>query len=199
MLVKINKSNDLSNYVIKTTINKHILNINKISNYMALGDKIEIESSLSLDESIEKNGFFKKLLIYIFGLIYIYFNSLDELLDAREYKNTICVESFNDNSVLEINYFWDELKKKVDVKVKVSDGKIIINEISTIKNQIIYNQKIRRYKRIFISSWVLLLTIPLFFLIIAFIYNNERMIIAQSIILILFIILFFITYCKKKK
>lgn len=201
MLVKINKSEDLDNYVIKVSINNQTLTTNEISSFMTTEERLQIELFLTLDYnySVKKRKFFMKILLYMFGIIYLYFRSLDEFLDSREYKNTICVESLNKDDILEINYFWNEQEKKVDVKIEIINGNIITNEISEIKNQAIYNQKLKYYNRIYIWSWILLFIIPITFLILACIFNHKKMIIAQIVVLIVFLIFFLLINRKKKK
>jgi len=147
MLIKINKSNDLSRYNIRVKINDYILEADEVSHYRTMDGKIKIESFLSFD-CIEKkkDNLFQKEGEYISWVLYIYFSSVDNLLDSREYKNTICVESFSENGVLEINYFWKTLEKKVDVEIKITDGNLASNEILEINNQAVYDQNIKAYK-----------------------------------------------------
>ena len=49
MLVKINKSDDLSKYIIRVEINDYILETDEVSHYRTMDGKIKIESVLSFD------------------------------------------------------------------------------------------------------------------------------------------------------
>jgi len=200
MLIKINKSNDLSRYNIRVKINDYILEADEVSHYRTMDGKIKIESFLSFD-CIEKkkDNLFQKVGEYISWVLYIYFSSVDNLLDSREYKNTICVESFSENGVLEINYFWKTLEKKVDVEIKITDGNLASNEILEINNQAVYDQNIKAYKKVIKCSMLILFIVPLIILIIACICKHQKMIIAQIVILVIFLLICFIPYLIKKK
>ncbi len=140
MLVKINKSDDLSKYIIRVKINDYILESDEVSHYRTMDGKIKIESFLSFDcIETKKDNLFQKVGQYISWVLYIYFSSVDNLLDSREYKNTICVESFSENGVLEIYYFWNGQEKKVDVEIKITEGNLTSNEILEINNQTVYD------------------------------------------------------------
>ena len=200
MLVKINKSDDLSKYIIRVKINDYILETDEVSHYRTMDGKIKIESVLSFDcIETKKDNLFQKVGQYILWVLYIYFSSVDNLLDSREYKNIICVESFSENGVLEINYFWNEQEKKVDVEIKITEGNLTSNEILEINNQTVFDQNIKTYKKVIKCSMLILFTIPLIILIIACICKHKEMIIAQIVILITFLLICFITYLIKKK
>lgn len=200
MLVKINKSDDLSKYIIRVEINDYILETDEVSHYRTMDGKIKIESVLSFDcIETKKDNLFQKVGQYILWVLYIYFSSVDNLLDSREYKNIICVESFSENGVLEINYFWNEQEKKVDVEIKITEGNLTSNEILEINNQTVFDQNIKTYKKVIKCSMLILFTIPLIILIIACICKHKEMIIAQIVILITFLLICFITYLIKKK
>ena len=200
MLVKINKSDDLSKYIIRVKINDYILETDEVSHYRTMDGKIKIESVLSFDcIETKKDNLFQKVGQYILWVLYIYFSSVDNLLDSREYKNIICVESFSENGVLEINYFWNEQEKKVDVEIKITEGNLTSNEILEINNQTVFDQNIKTYKKVIKCSMLILFTIPLIILIIACICKHKEMIISQIVILITFLFICFITYLIKKK
>lgn len=200
MLVKINKSDDLSKYIIRVKINDYILETDEVSHYRTMDGKIKIESTLSFDcIETKKDNLFQKVGQYILWVLYIYFSSVDNLLDSREYKNIICVESFSENGVLEINYFWNEQEKKVDVEIKITEGNLTSNEILEINNQTVYDQNIKTYKKVIKCSMLILFIIPLIILIIACICKHKEMIIAQIVISITFLLICFITYLIKKK
>lgn len=198
MLVKINKSDDLSKYIIRVKINDYILETDEVSHYRTIDGKIKIESFLSFDcIETKKDNLFQKVGQYISWILYIYFSSADNLLDSREYKNTICVDSFSEDGVLEINYFWNGQEKKVDAEIKVTDGNLTSNEILEINNQAVYDQNIKTYKKVIKCSMLILFIVPVIILMIACICKHKKMIITQIVILIIFILVCFIPYLIK--
>lgn len=200
MLVKINKSDDLDKYIIRVKINDYILETNEVSHYITMDGKIKIESFLSFDcIETKKDNLLQKVGEYIFGVLFIYFISVDILLDSREYKNTICVESFSENGVLEINYFWNVQEEKVDVEIKITEGNVTSNEILETINQTVYDQNIKTYKKVIKCNWLILFTISLIVLIIACICKHKKMIMAQIVILIVLLLIYFIPYLIMKE
>lgn len=71
-MVKINKSEELDNYVIKVSINNQIVNTNEISSFMTTDERLQIELFLTLDYnySVKKEKFIIPLIVLIVACIF---------------------------------------------------------------------------------------------------------------------------------
>lgn len=202
MIIKIKTSDDIDHYKLVASVNNDILKDSEISYYAIDSNFIEINNKFICYPNDNKENILKRILkricSYIFVMIYLNFNSLDDLLFSNEYTNIIHIKSLEDNSIVEINYCWNEEEKKIDMKLDVINVDIISNEMLVNINEKEYQQKKRIVKETYIFEAVIIFSIGITFLILAIIFNDIRMIIGQIVILSFFIMVFSIVFLNKK-
>ena len=145
MSIMIKREDSLSNYIIETKLNGSIIKKENIQFNDVKSNVVQLDVTLKFEKETLKENFFNKLLFYLFGFMYIYFNSLDEFLESNEYSIQIIVNNFKENS--ELNILLKKDGSKLITEITNNNCDIIKDFIETEINQHIYNKKIKKYKK----------------------------------------------------
>lgn len=184
----------LSNYIVETKVNGSIIRKADIEFNDINSNVVRLDISLKFDNKAFKENFLNKILFYLFGFIYIYFISLDEFLESNEYLVQLVVNNFKENSNLNI------LLKKEDSRlineVTNNNCNIIKNLTETKINKNIYNQKLKRYKKMRFIAAMIILLFPTYFLIMSLIYKMYDMTLVVSALEL--ILIFMLIILSKK-
>lgn len=187
----------LSNYIVETKVNGSIIRKADIEFNDINSNVVRLDISLKFENKAFKENFLNKILFYLFGFIYIYFISLDEFLESNEYLVQLVVNNFKENSNLNI------LLKKEDSRlineVTNNNCNIIKNLTETKINQNIYNQKLKRYKKMRFIAAMIILLFPTYFLIMSLIYKMYDMTLVVSVLELILIFMLIILSKKIRK
>ena len=187
----------LSNYIVETKVNGSIIRKDDIEFNDINSNVVRLDISLKFENKAFKENFLNKILFYLFGFIYIYFISLDEFLESNEYLVQLVVNNFKENSNLNI------LLKKEDSRlineVTNNNCNIIKNLTETKINKNIYNQKLKRYKKMRFIAAMIILLFPTYFLIMSLIYKMYDMTLVVSALELILIFMLIILSKKIRK
>lgn len=196
MSISIKREDTLSNYIMETKINGSIIKKENILFNDVKSNVVQLDITLKFEKETLKENLFNKLLFYLFGFIYIYFNSLDEFLESNEYSLQLVIENFKENS--DLNILLKKEGSKLIKEITNNNCDIIRDLIETEVNQSIYNKKLKKYKKMRFISAIIIMSFPTYFLIMSLIYKMYDMTLVVSILEIILIFMLIVLSKKKK-